>query len=99
MKRKSIYIILLIAFLVFISGFFISKSLAKEEESSTYKYYTSVRIEHGDTLWSIAEKYISNEYESIYAYIRELKRMNNLNSDDIVAGQNITIAYYSDEYK
>lgn len=100
MKKRTIYGVIIIALFIFASGFFITKSFAKEENSTpNYKYYTSIKIENGDTLWSIAERYISNEYESIYDYIRELKKMNNLSNDNIVAGENITVAYYSDVYK
>mgnify|MGYP001052396244 CR=1 FL=1 len=100
MRKNTIYGIIIITLFIFASGFFITTSMAKEEMSTpTYKYYTSIKIDNGDTLWSIAEKYISNEYESIYDYIRELKQMNNLSSDNIIAGQNITVAYYSDVNK
>ncbi len=100
MRRHTIYGIIIITLFIFASGFFITTSMANEEETiPTYKYYSSIEIENGDTLWSIAEKYISTEYESIYDYIRELKQMNNLTSDNIIAGQNITVAYYSDEFK
>lgn len=100
MKKHTIYGIIIITLFIFASGFFITTSMANEEESvPSYKYYTSIKIEQGDTLWSIAEEYISHEYESIYDYIRELKQINNLTSDIIIAGQNITVAYYSDVYK
>lgn len=58
------------------------------------KYYTSIPIQAGDTLWSIAQIYRTDEYASIQEYINELKFINNLTGDLIQQGNNLTIAYY-----
>lgn len=65
------------------------------EQPENFKYYTSIQIENGDTLWSIANEYISDEYESIQEYIDEVKCINQLGPDDIHAGQYLTVPYYS----
>ncbi len=67
-------------------------------EETGYKYYTSVRIGQGDTLWTIAEQYCTDPAE-IRSYIKELKSINNLERDEIHAGNYLTVVYYSDEYK
>ncbi len=59
-----------------------------------YKYYKSIEITSGDSLWSIAEEYMTDEYDSIYEYIEEIKDINNLCSDELQSGQYLTIAYY-----
>ena len=38
------------------------------------KYYKSIQIHSGDTLWNIAEEYITEDYESVNDYITEVKR-------------------------
>ena len=58
------------------------------------KYYKSIEITDGDTLWSIAKENMSEEYDSVYAYIEEVMEMNNLESDQIHSGQYLTVAYY-----
>lgn len=63
-----------------------------------HKYYKSIEIEAGDTLWGIAKEYMNDEYESVYEYIYELKEMNHLDSDDIHEGQYLTIAYFDTEF-
>lgn len=68
-------------------------------ESSRYKYYTSIQIEPGSSLWNIAEKYASSEYESLEAYIQEVRQINHLDEDTIYAGSYLCIPYYSSEYK
>lgn len=74
---------------------------AQDEESQKsvlYKYYKSIEISAGDTLWKIAEDYADNGM-STKDYIQELKAMNHLTTDEIHEGQYLTVAYYESEYK
>lgn len=64
-----------------------------------YKYYTSIRIQAGDTLWDIADTYCSPEYDTVSDYIEEICSINRLSSgDEIHSGQYIMVPYYSQEY-
>lgn len=58
------------------------------------KYYKSIEITSGETLWSIAKENMTEEYTSVYEYIEEVMEMNNLESDQIHEGQYLTVAYY-----
>ena len=70
-----------------------------EDDGIFYKYFTSIEVESGDTLWTIAEEYKDeNFYESTKEYVEEVIRMNNLSSTQITAGQFIIIPYYSTEF-
>ena len=101
MEKKNIIISLCILFtIIFIIG--ISSTMitdAKESSRSPkpYNYYTSIYIEKGDTLWSIAEQYA---YDGISTmdYINELKEINNLKDETIYAGCYLLISYYSHTY-
>lgn len=74
--------------------------LAKEEyKPKIYKYYTSIEIQEGDTLWSIACQYADENFISVQDYIEELRYMNQLSSDRIFEGHYLTISYYSEHYK
>ncbi len=64
----------------------------------SYKYYKSIRIQKGDTLWSIAGSYMTAEYEDIDAYIREICALNHIEDSEIHYGQYITVPYYSSDY-
>jgi LysM repeat protein len=77
-------------------GSFISSAKSMNEHKSVYKYYTSIQIQAGDTLWGLADDYISEEYHSMNDYISEVKQLNSLETDDIHAGEYLTIPYYSD---
>ena len=65
---------------------------AGTSDSSRTKYYTSIQIEKGASLWEIAEDYMTEEYASEQEYIEEVMRMNHLNNDVIYEGA------YSEEY-
>ena len=56
-------------------------------------------VQPGDTLTSIAQKYTANSNVSVPEYISEVKKNNELSSDNITAGNYIVISYYSNEYK
>lgn len=70
-----------------------------EPKAPAYKYYTSIRVSSGDTLWDIAEEYRTEEYTDVSSYISEVKEINHLKSDQITKGMYLCIPYYSDEYK
>ena len=73
-----------------------NESAAAAQKDPACKYYKSILIEKGDTLWTIAERYISEEYASKTNYIEEVKHMNNLRTDEIHAGNYLVIPYYDD---
>lgn len=56
-------------------------------------YYTSIRVEPGDTLWDIAAKTMPSEYTSVNDYVKVLRKMNSLQSDDIQAGYYLIVSY------
>jgi LysM repeat protein len=66
---------------------------SKVEINTEYKRYKSVMLQEGDTLWGIAEEYMDESYSSIEEYIIELKKINNLDSDEIHEGSYLMIAY------
>ena len=88
--------IILMASVIFFSVLVSAKE--KDPKEAGYKYYTSIQINQGDTLWTIAERYCENPGE-IRSYVKELKSINNLERDEIHAGNYLTVVYYSEEYK
>lgn len=66
-------------------------------DASTYneKFFKCIDVEADDTLWSIAETYISEEYPSIDDYISEVKSINNLTGDKIYSGATLIVPYYA----
>lgn len=65
-----------------------------------FKYYTSVAIESGDTLWSLAEQHVDGvHYTTRSSYIEEVCRINNIEQASVIqAGDILVMPYYSDLY-
>lgn len=63
------------------------------------KYYTSIEVSEGDTLWNIADQYIGSSNIDKKEYIEEICELNSLYNGQIHAGNHIVIAYYSNEEK
>ncbi len=74
-------------------------SRSHASDDTKYKYYTSVEVKNGDTLWDIASEHITEEYDSLQEYVMEVKALNGLQGDSIKSGQNLVIPYYSLEMK
>lgn len=68
-------------------------------EDVSYKYYTSIVIGSGDTLWTLAEEYGDDvHYKSTSDYINEVMQINHLKNDQIKAGEYLIVPYYSNEF-
>ena len=98
--RKGL-LFLTVLFVMLASGFCgldLMEVMAEEKENIHYnKYYTSICLEQGDTLWNIAERYSEHSGKSVAEYVRELRDMNSLSDDRIHAGHYLTITYYEPE--
>lgn len=68
-----------------------------DNRSQKYKYYTGVFVRPGDNLWSIAEDYITDDYESMDSYIAEVMQMNHMSDTQVRAGNYLYVPYYSEE--
>lgn len=96
MKKSKVVIFGVMVIAIFIITFCIITSTvaASGYDQKREKLVTSVLIEEGDSLWSIADEYYTNECKSIKKYINEIKRSNGIFSDEIYAGQCIIVPYY-----
>ena len=93
------YLIALVMIVMIMSCFF-GKTLvmANEESDDTVynRYYTTIEVEKGDTLWSIAKTYYHHSGMSVREYVYELKLINGMVSDEIRAGNMISVEYYAE---
>jgi hypothetical protein len=72
-------------------------SRAKNNQNTHEKYFTNITIQSGDTLWTIAQENMTEEYDSIDDYIAEVKDMNHLYSDSITEGHHLVLPHYTRE--
>ena len=70
--------------------------MAQGSDLNVKKQYKSILIDEGDTLWNIAEENNNCDISgvSISDYIEDIKSINNLNQDQITAGNYIIIPIY-----
>lgn len=70
-----------------------------ETEEIAYKYYKSIVVESGDTIWEYAMEYADEDYYDSYdSYVKEVIRINSMPDDSIQSGQYLVIPYYSYEF-
>ncbi len=104
-KRRSVamrkrFLFTAITVVAILLGIVLGNNVLSSSHSSAYSdvqkevRYTSIKIESGDTLWTIAEEYMCSEYDDVNDYIRDVKQINNLYSDVIHAGAYLMVPYY-----
>ena len=102
-RKKPFYItgiILLISlFIMFIFLCFGNRIVTAKEPVSEIQYKV-IEVAEGDSLWSIARENLASEanqagFTDIYQYVHEIKKCNNLKSDQINAGCYLMIPYYT----
>ena len=73
--------------------------VVKAPESAYDIQYKVDEIKDGDSLWSIAKENMDNTNDSgfinIYQYIHEIKRCNNMKSNQVNAGCYLMVPYYN----
>ena len=69
-------------------------------ETPNIKYYTTHTIGVADSMYDIAQQYITDEYETVDQYIYEVCQINHIaDPDSIQTGEMLIVPYYSSEFK
>ena len=93
-KSAKITILVILIILIIFGGAIVHRTVAAAGVPQPERYYTSVKISGGDTLWTIAERYHDSSV-SIADYVAELRLMNGIvNDGGLTPGRYITIWYY-----
>ena len=101
-RRRQVQIIASMIGVVILTVFTLTVSAGKINAESdltkhTYKYFTTVYVENGDSLWSIANEYATKEYADLDMYIAEVKAINGLKATNLQHGSYICVPYYGTE--
>ena len=99
--KRRIILLLAAVFVIIIGSIVFGSVFSSAKDPATdvpqYKYYKSITIERGDSLWSIAEEYCTDDCKDTREYINELKELNALTSETIHEGQHLLVTYYDTE--
>ena len=103
-RRQFIMLMAVVSALIFIIMFNMStfnSDAQSDKYVPEYKYYKSITVNSGDSLWTIASDiYSSDHYDDINDYINEVCNINNLaDASDLIAGDSLIVPYYSTEFK
>lgn len=92
MNRKRMFLIVCcgVLFSCLIGSSIQAKGVVEEE----YKYFKSIEVQKGDSLWTIAEEYMKDDYDTIQDYITEVQLINSIKGEQITEGCSIVIPYY-----
>ena len=85
--RFTIFVVLVIVLFTTAVNFDLGFNVA---DSSTIPEYIQIEVEPGDTLWSIAGSYMS-ENSDIRECVYQLCRINNITAADLQAGMTIQV--------
>lgn len=100
-KKRRLLLFVVSVLFIGIGGIVIgnnfSSAQVNAEETNVQQYYKSITIDAGDSLWSISNEYCTGYTMRTDEYISEVKRLNNLSSDEIHQGQNLMIIYFENE--
>lgn len=86
--------LLVTAVLLFMFLFYMKNTAVSAKDSLSDVKYKVVEIHSGDSLWSVANDNMNPGFSDIYEYIHEIKKCNNLNTDQITSGCYLMIPYY-----
>ena len=95
----ALAIIIIVAFGILLGSSINALASSEKNIASYNKYYVSIRVESGDTLWDIADEYVDGFNIDKTDYISEVCQINEISSDDIHDGDYIVVPYYSKEIK
>lgn len=97
-NKKRIWILgaIVLLLIIIFSISFVTKTVTAQRDVARTKLVTSIEVKHGDTLWSIASDFMSEEYDNLNDYIDEIKESNGISSDEIHAGNYIIVPYFAD---
>ena len=103
-RRQRMILVMVLGMILGLVVLFASSMVLQAKSDSSdidYKYYTSVEVHSGDTLWGFAQQYREpDHYKNMESYISEVRAINHMAEDeDVIAGTNIILPYYSPEFK
>ena len=98
-QRLLVSALVFVLFIVLAFVLLSTKSMASNDEP-LFKYYKSVQIKGGDTLYDLSLEYVNPSMNDTESFIEEVKYINNLEDDyHLYEGNYIIVPYYKKKEK
>lgn len=98
-RIMTAFVALVLSLTIGILGCSFFSKAQSEDAVVEYKYFTSIQVKAGDTLYSIAQEYADSHYASVYDYMEEICLTNHLLDEKINTGDYLIIPYYCTEFR
>ena len=96
----SVVLILLLSTVFAFGSTLLTAKVNAQNDEILHKYYTSIVVEPGTSLWDIANENYELGYDSQNDYIEEVININHIKDENqIESGTTLVIPYYSPEIK
>ncbi len=96
LKQRLLVSALVISLFVILVFFFMSTKSMADNKEPLFKYYKSIQVQPGDTLYDLSLEYVNPEMNDVDSFIEEVLYINNLEEDStLYAGNFIVVPYYS----
>lgn len=96
-RRRVGFFLFTVIFVLFLAftGFHMNARATEYSSDGDIKYYMSIQIAPGDSLWSIAHTYMDEHYETIPDYIEDIASVNGISPRTVLkSGEFLIIPYY-----
>ena len=94
-QRLLVSALVFVLFIVLAFVLLSTKSMASND-APLFKYYKSVQIKGGDTLYDLSLEYVNPSVNDTESFIEEVKYINNLEDDyHLYEGNYIIVPYYA----
>lgn len=94
MKKSKTLMMLSFMGLIILLTVMLSTTIFGEDsriEKNPTKTYLTIQVNANDTLWSIADEYMNDDYYDHETYINEVVSINRIKNNVIYAGSSITV--------
>ncbi len=91
LKKSLLLVFGIICIILLVALASVNRVNGQSDRSKTVK---SVCISEGDSLWSIAENFYTEECGDFRDYVSEIRKTNGLKDDTLFAGNYILVPYY-----
>lgn len=96
LKQRLLISALVVSLFVILVFFFMSTKSMADNKEPLFKYYKSIQIQPGDTLYDLSHEFVNPEMNDVDSFIEEVRYINNLEEDScLYVGNYIIVPYYA----